>query len=66
MVRQSFFDNNPRNFIPLGSGVLGCRGFNSSFRTTQGGLFLNMGKFLHCNFCPSHHFLQLIVHLFPS
>ncbi|XP_034705254.1 protein argonaute 4A-like [Vitis riparia] len=42
VVRQSFFDNLPRNFTPLGGGVLGCRGFNSSFRATQGGLFLNM------------------------
>ncbi|KAM1124608.1 hypothetical protein ACFX11_040190 [Malus domestica] len=42
LVRQSFFHNNPRNFADLGSGVLGCRGFHSSFRATQGGLSLNM------------------------
>ncbi|KAM5551204.1 protein argonaute 4A-like [Rosa sericea] len=42
LVRQSFFHNNPRNFIELGGGVLGCRGFHSSFRATQGGLSLNM------------------------
>ncbi|KAK9912338.1 hypothetical protein M0R45_036206 [Rubus argutus] len=42
LVRQSFFHNNPRNFIELGAGVLGCRGFHSSFRATQGGLSLNM------------------------
>ncbi|BBG96732.1 Argonaute family protein [Prunus dulcis] len=42
LVRQSFFHNNPRNFAELGAGVLGCRGFHSSFRATQGGLSLNM------------------------
>ncbi|RZC65031.1 hypothetical protein C5167_008721 [Papaver somniferum] len=42
LVRQSFFHNNPKNFADLGGGVLGCRGFHSSFRTTQGGLSLNI------------------------
>ncbi|XP_034688176.1 protein argonaute 4-like [Vitis riparia] len=42
LVRQSFFHNDPKNFIDLGGGVLGCRGFHSSFRTTQGGLSLNI------------------------
>ncbi|PHT41000.1 Protein argonaute 4 [Capsicum baccatum] len=42
IVRQSFFHNEPRNFVNLGGGVLGCRGFHSSFRATQGGLSLNM------------------------
>ncbi|KAL6125447.1 hypothetical protein ACLB2K_073505 [Fragaria x ananassa] len=42
LVRLSFFHNNPRNFIELGGGVLGCRGFHSSFRATQSGLSLNM------------------------
>ncbi|KAL5719450.1 Protein argonaute 4A [Ranunculus cassubicifolius] len=42
LVRQSFFHDNPRNFCDLGGGVLGCRGFHSSFRATQGGLSLNM------------------------
>ncbi|XP_059312360.1 protein argonaute 4A-like [Lycium ferocissimum] len=42
IVRQSFFHNEPRNFVELGGGVLGCRGFHSSFRATQGGLSLNM------------------------
>ncbi|CAI9757220.1 unnamed protein product [Fraxinus pennsylvanica] len=42
LVRHSFFDNNPRNFIDVGGGVLGCRGFHSSFRTSQGGLPLNI------------------------
>ncbi|KAJ4787293.1 Argonaute family protein [Rhynchospora pubera] len=42
LVRQSFFHNNPNNFIDLGGGVMGCRGFHSSFRTTQSGLSLNI------------------------
>ncbi|KAI3448748.1 hypothetical protein Pfo_005413 [Paulownia fortunei] len=42
LVRQSFFHNEPRNFVDLGGGVVGCRGFHSSFRATQGGLSLNM------------------------
>ncbi|KAH9686798.1 protein argonaute 4B [Citrus sinensis] len=42
LVRQSFFHNNPRNFADLGGGVMGCRGFHSSFRATQSGLSLNM------------------------
>ncbi|KAK6928958.1 Argonaute, linker 1 domain [Dillenia turbinata] len=42
LVRQSFFRNDPRNFVNLGAGVLGCRGFHSSFRATQSGLSLNV------------------------
>ncbi|KAG5566366.1 hypothetical protein RHGRI_002081 [Rhododendron griersonianum] len=42
LVRQSFFHNDPKNFVDVGGGVLGCRGFHSSFRTTQGGLSLNI------------------------
>ncbi|KAI3794616.1 hypothetical protein L1987_37248 [Smallanthus sonchifolius] len=42
LVRQSFFHNDPRNSISIGGGVLGCRGFHSSFRATQAGLSLNM------------------------
>lgn len=42
LVRQSFFHNDPKNFVDLGGGVLGCRGFHSSFRTSQGGLSLNI------------------------
>lgn len=45
LVRQSFFHNDPKNFADVGGGVLGCRGFHSSFRTTQGGLSLNIGSF---------------------
>lgn len=42
LVRQSFFHNDPKNFVDVGGGVLGCRGFHSSFRTTQSGLSLNI------------------------
>ncbi|XP_037497237.1 protein argonaute 4 isoform X1 [Jatropha curcas] len=42
LVRQNFFHNDPKNFADVGGGVLGCRGFHSSFRTTQGGLSLNI------------------------
>ncbi|KAK6928957.1 Protein argonaute, N-terminal, partial [Dillenia turbinata] len=42
LVRQSFFQNDPRNFVELSGGVLGCRGFHSSFRATQSGLSLNL------------------------
>ncbi|GAB2285147.1 Protein argonaute-4 [Dionaea muscipula] len=42
LVRQSFFHNDPKNFVDVGGGVLGCRGFHSSFRGTQGGLSLNI------------------------
>lgn len=43
-MRQSFFHNDDRNYVDLGGGVFGCRGFHSSFRATQGGLSLNMGE----------------------
>ncbi|KAH9675035.1 protein argonaute 4A [Citrus sinensis] len=43
LVRQSFFQNEPRSFFDLGGGVLGCWGFHSSFQATQGGLSLNIG-----------------------
>ncbi|XP_044350617.1 protein argonaute 4B isoform X1 [Triticum aestivum] len=42
LVRQSFFHNNPSNFVDLGGGVMGCRGFHSSFRGAQSGLSLNI------------------------
>ncbi|KAI3795891.1 hypothetical protein L1987_38551 [Smallanthus sonchifolius] len=42
LVRQSFFHNDVKNFADVGGGVLGCRGFHSSFRTSQGGLSLNI------------------------
>ncbi|XP_047059188.1 protein argonaute 4A-like [Lolium rigidum] len=40
LVRQSFF-RSEFGSIDLGSGVIGCRGFHSSFRPTQNGLSLN-------------------------
>ncbi|KAK2443088.1 Protein argonaute 16 [Trifolium repens] len=42
LVRQSFFHDDSKNFIDVGGGVTGARGFHSSFRLTQGGLSLNM------------------------
>ncbi|KAI3723141.1 hypothetical protein L2E82_34527 [Cichorium intybus] len=42
LVRQCYFKNDPTNFINIGGGVVGCRGFHSSFRATQSGLSLNM------------------------
>nr|XP_043629700.1 protein argonaute 4-like [Erigeron canadensis] len=42
LVRQSFFHNDVKTFTDVGGGVLGCRGFHSSFRTSQGGLSLNI------------------------
>ncbi|KAK8679041.1 hypothetical protein V6N13_144513 [Hibiscus sabdariffa] len=42
LVRQSFFHDNQNNFTDIGGGVLGCRGFHSSFRATQGGISLNI------------------------
>ncbi|KAF5746116.1 protein argonaute 16 [Tripterygium wilfordii] len=42
LVRQSFFHDDSRNLTDIGGGVSGLRGFHSSFRTTLGGLSLNM------------------------
>ncbi|XP_051134343.1 protein argonaute 4-like [Andrographis paniculata] len=42
LVRQSYFHNDPNNFADVGGGIQGCRGFHSSFRTTQSGLSLNI------------------------
>ncbi|KAM0841035.1 hypothetical protein ACQ4PT_059275 [Festuca glaucescens] len=41
LVKQSFF-RGEFGSIDLGGGVLGCRGFHSSFRPTQNGLSLNV------------------------
>jgi hypothetical protein len=50
LVRQSFFSDDSRNLVDLTGGVSGCRGLHSSFRTTIGGLSLNMGMdFNTCN-----------------
>ncbi|KAF7826276.1 protein argonaute 16 isoform X1 [Senna tora] len=42
LVRQSFFHDDSKNFIEVGGGVMGLRGFHSSFRPTKCGLSLNM------------------------
>ncbi|KAK4741945.1 hypothetical protein SAY87_025533 [Trapa incisa] len=42
VVRQSFFRDNPQNLTDVGGGAVGCLGFYSSFRTSQGGLSLNI------------------------
>ncbi|CAK8574164.1 unnamed protein product [Lathyrus sativus] len=42
LVRQNFFHNDPKSFAHVGGGVLGCRGFHSSFRATQSSLSLNI------------------------
>ncbi|CAE6113379.1 unnamed protein product [Arabidopsis arenosa] len=42
LVRQSFFHNDAKYFTNIGEGVDCCKGFHSSFRTTQGGLSLNI------------------------
>lgn len=44
LVRQSFFHDDSRNFTDVGGGITGVRGFYSSFRPTQDGLSLNMGR----------------------
>ncbi|KAK1588931.1 hypothetical protein Q3G72_028716 [Acer saccharum] len=36
LVRQLFFHDDSRNFVDLGEGVTGVRGFHSSFHPTQG------------------------------
>ncbi|KAH6808549.1 hypothetical protein C2S51_000305 [Perilla frutescens var. frutescens] len=40
VVGQSFFLHEQSNYVDLGGGILGCRGFFLSFRALQGGLFL--------------------------
>ncbi|KAF2539728.1 hypothetical protein F2Q68_00022263 [Brassica cretica] len=42
LVRQSFFHSDARNYINIGGGVFGARGFHTSFKTTQRGLSLNI------------------------
>lgn len=59
LVRQSFFHDDPKNFIDLGGGVVGLRGFHSSFCTTQAGLSLNTGS--ANSHCCSFRFLYLTV-----
>ena len=62
-MRQSYFHNDPKNFADVGGGVLGCRGFHSSFRTTQSGLSLNIG--LMCTLY-SIFLLEYLFALIPS
>lgn len=64
LVRQSFFHNDPKNFADVGGGVLGCRGFHSSFRTTQSGLSLNIGIvcWLDLLACGDYFCRELILH----
>ncbi|KAF2292334.1 hypothetical protein GH714_020085 [Hevea brasiliensis] len=42
LLRQTFFHDDPKNFTDVGGGITGVRGYHSSFRTTQGGLSLNI------------------------
>nr|XP_033510643.1 protein argonaute 4B-like [Nicotiana tomentosiformis] len=42
LLCQSYFPDEIRNFMDLTGGILGCRGFHSSFRSVQGGLFFNL------------------------
>ncbi|KAJ8459913.1 hypothetical protein OPV22_032839 [Ensete ventricosum] len=41
VLRSCYFDGNHTNIVDLAGGVCACRGFHSSFRTTEGGLSLN-------------------------
>ncbi|XP_057740880.1 protein argonaute 16 [Arachis stenosperma] len=42
LVRQSFFQDDARNFSEIGGNLMAVRGFHSSFRPMLGGLSLNM------------------------
>ncbi|TMX05520.1 hypothetical protein EJD97_017011 [Solanum chilense] len=42
LLRQSYFPNEMKNFMDLTGGILGCRGFHSSFQSVQGGLYFNL------------------------
>ncbi|XVF09385.1 hypothetical protein REPUB_Repub07fG0088300 [Reevesia pubescens] len=41
-IHQSYFQNDPKNFIDIRDGVLGCRGYHSSLTATQTCLSLNI------------------------
>jgi hypothetical protein len=62
LVRQSSFHNNPASFVDLGGGVMGCRGFHSSFRGTQSGLSLNVGMHLTPSYCMTPWFILPWLH----
>ncbi|CAL9761195.1 unnamed protein product [Musa acuminata subsp. burmannicoides] len=42
VLRNCYFDGNHTHLVDVGGGVCGGRGFHSSFRTTNGGLSLNI------------------------
>lgn len=42
LVRQSFFQDDSRNFFEVDGGLIGLRGFDSSFHMTRAGLTLNI------------------------
>jgi hypothetical protein len=48
-IHKSYFHDNQKNISNLDGGIQCCRGFHSSFRVTQRGLSLNVGKFLSEN-----------------
>ncbi|KAG6472521.1 hypothetical protein ZIOFF_069986 [Zingiber officinale] len=52
LVRQSFFQNNPKNFANIGGGVIGCGGFPCNLRTSQGGLSLSIDVSTTMTVCP--------------
>ncbi|MCL7039048.1 hypothetical protein MKW94_025298, partial [Papaver nudicaule] len=52
LVRNSFYHGDVRNFVVIGGGITGVRGFHSSFRTTQSGLTLNMDVSTTMTFSP--------------
>ncbi|KAG6528706.1 hypothetical protein ZIOFF_010890 [Zingiber officinale] len=52
LVRQSFFQNNPKNFTDIGGGVIGCGGFPCDLRTSQGGLSLSIDISTTMTVCP--------------
>lgn len=65
VLRHCYFDGNHTRLVDVGGGVCGCRGFHSSFRTTNGSLSLNMGtyRFLKLLFL-SLYFDIRITHLY--
>ncbi|XP_010688916.2 protein argonaute 16 [Beta vulgaris subsp. vulgaris] len=42
LVRQSFFQDDCRNFFEVDGGIIGLRGLDSSFHMTRAGLSLNL------------------------
>ncbi|RZC56424.1 hypothetical protein C5167_015271 [Papaver somniferum] len=52
LIRQFFYRGDVRNFVSVGDGITGVRGFHSSFRDTQSGLALNMDVSTSMTFTP--------------